>query len=117
MISALFLTHNWQYCTVQDWWITLNFNNNAFGNVRRDQSNFFDSRVYGSELQKPDFVKLAVSFGAQAYRANSPAELKTYLEKALVDSEHGPVVIEVLCERGSDRRSSSYCLLTTGGRS
>ena len=57
--------------------VTIIFNNNAYGNVRRDQANFFDGRVYGSELQNPDFVKLTESFGARAYRANSPAALKT----------------------------------------
>ena len=44
--------------------IVLVFNNNAYGNVRRDQVNFYDGRVHGSELVNPDFVALAQSFGA-----------------------------------------------------
>lgn len=96
--------------------ITLIFNNNAFGNVRRDQQSFFDGRVMGSELQNPDFVKLAESFGARAYRANSPAELKNCLEKALVDSEKGPVVIEVPCERGTETSPFKFIMPANYGR-
>lgn len=96
--------------------ITLIFNNNAFGNVRRDQINFFEGRAFGSELKNPDFVKLAESFGAKAYRANSPAELKTYLEQALIDSEEGPVIIEIPCERGSEASPFEFLLPTNYGR-
>jgi len=96
--------------------ITLIFNNSAFGNVRRDQINFFDGRAFGSELNNPDFVKLAESFGAKAYRANSPEELKSYLEKALQDSEEGPVVIEVPCERGSEASPFEFLLPSNYGR-
>jgi acetolactate synthase-1/2/3 large subunit len=43
--------------------VTLVFNNNAYGNVRRDQRERFDGRVVASDLVNPDFVKLAESFG------------------------------------------------------
>ena len=43
--------------------VTLVFNNNAYGNVRRDQRQRFDGRVVASDLVNPDFVKLAESFG------------------------------------------------------
>ena len=39
--------------------VTLVFNNNAYGNVRRDQIERFDGRVVASDLVNPDFVKLA----------------------------------------------------------
>ena len=42
--------------------VTLIFNNNAYGNVRRDQRERFDGRVVASDLVNPDFVKLAESF-------------------------------------------------------
>ena len=96
--------------------ITLIFNNNAFGNVRRDQIEFYDGRVYGSELVNPDFVKLAESFGASAYRAQSPEELRRCLEKALIDAEDGPVVIEIPCERGSEASPFSLLLPANYGR-
>ncbi len=45
--------------------VTLVFNNNAYGNVRRDQRERFDGRVVASDLVNPDFVKLAESFGVK----------------------------------------------------
>lgn len=82
--------------------IVLLFNNSAFGNVRRDQMQFFDGNVVGSELTNPDFIKLAESFGATAYRSASPADFKGLLEQAILDSKTGPVVIEIPCEKGSE---------------
>jgi acetolactate synthase-1/2/3 large subunit len=73
--------------------VTLVFNNNAYGNVRRDQRERFDGRVVASDLVNPDFVKLAESFGASAARVTSPDQFKPALEKALADG--GPYVIAV----------------------
>ncbi|HXI07754.1 MAG TPA: thiamine pyrophosphate-dependent enzyme [Bradyrhizobium sp.] len=73
--------------------VTLVFNNNAYGNVRRDQIQRFDGRVVASDLVNPDFVKLVESFGAGASRVTSPGQFKPALEKALADG--GPYVIAV----------------------
>lgn len=96
--------------------ITLIFNNNAYGNVRRDQINFFDGHVHGSELTNPDFVALAESFGATAHRANSAEELGQYLTQALEESKNGPVVIEVPCERGSEASPFEFLMPANYGR-
>jgi acetolactate synthase I/II/III large subunit len=96
--------------------ITIIFNNNAFGNVRRDQVNFFNGNVYGSELQNPDFVKLAESFGAKGYRTDSAEGLKELLKTALIDSKNGPVVIEVHCERGSEASPFEFLMPANYGR-
>ncbi len=96
--------------------ITIVFNNNAYGNVRRDQLNFYDGHVHGSELQNPDFVALAESFGAKGYRADSPTELKSCLQAALEDSENGPVLIEVPCERGSEASPFEFLMPANYGR-
>jgi len=73
--------------------VTLIFNNNAYGNVRRDQRERFDGRVVASDLVNPDFVKLAESFGVGAVRVTSPDHFRPALEKALADG--GPYVISV----------------------
>jgi acetolactate synthase-1/2/3 large subunit len=73
--------------------MTLVFNNNAYGNVRRDQRERFDGRVVASDLVNPDFVKLAESFGVPAARVTSPDHFRPALEKALADG--GPYVISV----------------------
>jgi acetolactate synthase-1/2/3 large subunit len=69
------------------------FNNNAFGNVRRDQAAKYDGRVSGSELTNPDFVKLAESFGIAAWRADTPQQLGVALQEAL--RGNAPALIEV----------------------
>ena len=63
--------------------VTIVFNNNSFGNVRRDQQLKFDSNLIGADLVNPDFVKLAESFGVAGYRVESPEELKPALAKAI----------------------------------
>ena len=73
--------------------VTLVFNNNAYGNVRRDQRERFDGRVVASDLVNPDFVKLAESFGVGAARVTSPDHFRPALEKALADG--GPYLIAV----------------------
>ena len=80
--------------------VSIIFNNNAYGNVRRDQMQRFKGRLICSDLVNPDFIRLAESFGMAGYRATTPGELKLSLEKALGDS--GPSLIEVPVETGSE---------------
>ena len=80
--------------------VTLVFNNNAYGNVRRDQRERFDGRVVASDLVNPDFVKLAESFGVAAARVTAPDQFKAAMEKAL--SHSGPYLISVEVTRDSE---------------
>lgn len=80
--------------------IALVFNNGAYGNVRRDQRVNFQGRIIGSELQNPDFLKLADAFGADGYRVASPDELRPALEKAIARDR--PALIEVEVEPDSE---------------
>jgi acetolactate synthase-1/2/3 large subunit len=80
--------------------ITLVFNNNAYGNVLRDQDNLFEGRHIASELYNPDFVKMAESFGVKGLRVKSPAELKKALAGCIDDNL--PALIEVVSARGSE---------------
>src|SRR6185437_2284553 len=75
--------------------VTLVFNNNAYGNVRRDQRTRFDGRVVAADLVNPDFVKLAESFGVASSRVTSPDHFKPALEKALAHGGPSLIVIEV----------------------
>ena len=69
------------------------FNDNAYGNVMRDQVNRFQGRTIGAGLQNPDFVKLAEAYGANGVRATTPDELESSLRSAI--SHDGPTLIEV----------------------
>ncbi|AXV18376.1 hypothetical protein CYG48_21845 (plasmid) [Neorhizobium sp. SOG26] len=80
--------------------VSIVFNNNAYGNVRRDQQQVYGNRLIGSDLANPNFVALAQSFGVLGMRANSPAELEVALTEAL--AADAPVVIEVPIPTGSD---------------
>ena len=66
---------------------------NAFGNVRGIQRDQYGARYIASNLENPDFVKLAESFGVTSARANNPDELRSELDKALLNP--GPNLIEV----------------------
>jgi len=80
--------------------VTVVFNNRSFGNVYRDQRQEFGGRLLGSELQNPDFVRLADSFGVPARRVGTPPELRAALEWAFAQAS--PVLIEVEVPRGSE---------------
>lgn len=80
--------------------VTVVFNNQAFGNVYRDQQESFGGRLLGSELVNPDFVKFAEAFGVQAHRVHQPAALRVALEQGF--AADAPVLIEVVVPRGSD---------------
>ena len=73
--------------------VTILFNNNQYGNVQQMQRDVYGGRVIATDLVNPDFVQLATSFGAQAYRAETPVELQRVLERAFGDDR--PAVIEV----------------------
>jgi acetolactate synthase-1/2/3 large subunit len=80
--------------------VTLVFNNNAYGNVRRDQRTRFEGRVVAADLLNPDFVKLAESFGVAASRVTSPDHFRSALEKALAHG--GPYLVAIEVPRDSE---------------
>jgi acetolactate synthase-1/2/3 large subunit len=73
--------------------VTLLFNNNAYGNVLRDQQTGFGGRIIGSALHNPDFPALAAAFGVAHARVDSPAALRPVLERAIGSAQ--PALIEV----------------------
>ncbi len=89
--------------------VTIIFNDNKFTNVQRQQDEWFEGRRICSDLTNPDFVKMAESFGASAYRVASPKELKKILPRALAES--GPTIIEVSI---SERMPSPWQFILMG---
>lgn len=73
--------------------VTVILNNGVLGMVRQWQHSFYEDRYSQTTLNRAtDYVKLAEAFGAKCYRANTPAELREALKKALLCD--GPVWIE-----------------------
>lgn len=87
--------------------VVLVFNNNAYGNVRRDQLEGFDGRVVASDLVNPNFIKLAESFGVGAARVTSPDAFRPALERALADG--GPYLIDI--EVPTDSEASPWAFI------
>ncbi len=58
------------------------FDNGAFGNVKRIQQERYGNRLIASDLQNPDFCKLADSFGIASFRAEDARQLETALHRA-----------------------------------
>jgi len=73
--------------------VSIVFADGAYGNVRRMQQQMYDERVIATDLTNPDFVRMAESYGAAGYRAETPDELQTVLKDAFKQS--GPSLIEV----------------------
>jgi acetolactate synthase-1/2/3 large subunit len=73
--------------------VSVVFNDGAFGNVKRTQEQVFAGRMIASELDNPDFVALARSFGLDAERVDTPAALEGALRSAL--AARRPALIEV----------------------
>jgi acetolactate synthase-1/2/3 large subunit len=72
--------------------VTVVFNDQAFGSTKSDQVVNFQGRIVGTELNNPDFSRLAESFGAKGLKAK-PETLGKALEEALESQR--PAVIEV----------------------
>jgi acetolactate synthase-1/2/3 large subunit len=80
--------------------VTVVFNNEAYGNVLRDQKRLFDGRDAGSKLTNPDFQTFAKSFGVAAWKTNSPEGLHAALKEAL--ASNAPALIEVESDISKD---------------
>lgn len=80
--------------------IILVFNNRSFGNVLRDQKTTFGGHILGAQLDNPDFIKLAESFGIPAVRVANETEFGAALRQAV--AKGGPALIEVPSEPGGE---------------
>ncbi len=58
------------------------FDNGGFGNVKRIQQERYGNRLIASDLQNPDFCKLAESFGVASFKAFDARQLEESLRKA-----------------------------------
>ena len=76
--------------------VTVVFNDNAYGNVMRDQMRRFNDRAYGAALHNPDFVRMAESFGARGVRADDADALEAAIRESL--TIEAPTLIEVPVE-------------------
>ena len=76
------------------------FDNAAFGNVLRDQTQTYGGRIIGAGLTSPDFAAMARSYGLAAERAETPEALGEALSRAIAADV--PALIHVPVPRGSE---------------
>jgi len=72
-------------------------NNNYLGMVRQWQEMFYDGRYSQTEIESPDFVKLAEAYGALGMRVSEPDEVRPALEQAIAANK--TVVIDFVVDR------------------
>ena len=63
--------------------IIIVFNDNAYGNVKRDMKERFKNKFLGADLKNPNFMKLADSYGVHGMKADSPSSLKKCIKNAI----------------------------------
>lgn len=68
------------------------FNDQSYGNVKRDMKELFNGKSLGVQLQNPDFMKLADAYGVVGIKAETPEELSEAIRHAL--TLNCPVLIE-----------------------
>lgn len=69
-------------------------NDNNYGLITWKQTSHVN-KSYGTELQNPDFVKYAESFGVKAHHPKNATELEACLKKVLPSNEINVVVVDV----------------------
>ena len=85
-------------------------NNGHHGMVRQWQTLFFDGNYSCCKFElNPDYVKLAQSYGAKAFRIDSPVDLEGSFKEGL--STKGVVLMEVMV----DPTEMVYPMLSPGG--
>ncbi len=72
-------------------------NNNFLGMVRQWQQMFFDKRYSFTELDNPDFIKIADAYGIKAKQVSERSQLKEGIEDMLIHD--GPYFLEVVVEK------------------
>ena len=71
-----------------------------YGTIRMHQERQYPSRVHGTDLGNPDFVRLAEAYGAFGERVTQITEFASTLERALgwTKEKSLPALIELVAD-------------------
>jgi acetolactate synthase-1/2/3 large subunit len=80
--------------------VILLFDNGMYGTIRMHQEREFPGRPFATQLQNPDFVRLAQAYGAFGVRVTQTAEFKPALAEALqfTRANRLPALISLACD-------------------
>ncbi len=81
--------------------VTIVINDDCLSAIKGSQQKGFKGRTIDTDLQNPDFVELAQSFGAYARRVENLEDFKQILQDALAAEK--PALIEVMMQEYQDK--------------
>lgn len=76
--------------------IAIVFNNYMYGTIRMHQEKVFPNRVIGTDLENPDFMKIAEAFGVAGFRVEDNNYFENALKEAIKSNQVS--LIEVVCD-------------------
>ena len=76
--------------------VAILMNNGVYGAERRNQFDFFDERYFWTELENPDFSRVAEDMGVIAERITNPGDIAPALDRAF--KADAPVVLELMVD-------------------
>ena len=87
--------------------ILIVFNNSIYGTIRMHQERDYPGRVVATHLHNPDFVKLAESYGAQAFKVTKTQDFYPAFEQALKSETLCLIEVQNLPEQITTTRKMS----------
>lgn len=80
--------------------IAVVFDNNQWGAEKKNQIDYYDNRFVGTNLQNPDFARIARDMGAEGYRVEKPEDVRDVVEAALKSGK--PAVIDAILDGSAE---------------
>lgn len=77
--------------------IVIVVNNGTYGSIRMHQERHYPGNVWATDLNNPDFVELARSYGANAERIENTSDFEAAFQRAL--NANKPTVIELVTDK------------------
>ena len=63
--------------------IILFLNNSSYGTIRMHQEKSYPDRVYGTDIENPDYNMIAKAYGIPSYKVSKTEEFQQYFDKAI----------------------------------
>ena len=75
--------------------IILLLNNSSYGTIRMHQEKSYPDRVYGTDIENPDYNMIAKAYGIPSYKVSKTKEFQQHFDKA-IKSEKGALIEIIL---------------------
>ena len=75
--------------------IILLLNNSSYGTIRMHQEKSYPDRVYGTDIENPDYSMIAKAYGIPSYQVNKTDEFQQCFDK-VIKSEKGAIIEIIL---------------------